>query len=581
LADDYESWIDHVQQWRDATTHVPSLVREDILKGKYRPKSPSVGIRSLMEDPLSIQYSLGYKDRKYSLTYDVLKQTVQNLSILSAIIQTRTNQVSSFAVPYRSSKSLGYVVKHKDPGKRTTKGEREMIKDLEKFIYNCGADRPNPHNKDFVRDDFETFLKKVVRDSLIYDQCTFEVVPDRKGQPYEFMAVDAGTIRIAAQQQAFGPNNTWFNRPPAANNKHIVTALNDPYSTMRMYSQDANKRPAFVQIVNGQIENVYTREELAFGVRNPRTDIYIQGYGYGEIEQLITIITAHLYAEEYNRRFFMQGSAPKGILNLKGDSMTPDQLEGFRRQWRANLEGVENAWRTPILQSEQGVDWINLNPTNREMEYGQWMEYLIKVTCGVFLIDPAELNFDLSGGVQQTPLFESSSEWKLKASRDRGLRPLLRFIAKMINDNIISKIDDHYAFDFVGLDELTEQEKHELNKEQVASYMTLNEIRRALDLPDVDGGDMILNPTFVQALQVRQQMEQQAQQMQATQSGQPPAGEAGQEGEEEEEDQDNAPEYADTFTKAYQARPRSEDMLQIEIGDEYDEWLDVWRWGKS
>ncbi|NJL53703.1 hypothetical protein HC928_00260 [bacterium] len=121
--------------------------------------------------------------------------------------------------------------------------------------------------------------------------------------------------------------------------------------------------------------------------------------------------------------------------------------------------------------------------------------------CAVFLIDPAELNFDMHGGVQQTPLFESSQEWKLKASRDRGLKPMLRFIAKMINDSIVSKIDDHFMFDFMGLDELTEQEKHELRKEQVATYRTLNEIRREEDLPDVEHGDIVLNPTFTTYLQ--------------------------------------------------------------------------------
>jgi len=570
LSDKFETWVAEVAQWKQDTARIPELVREDIMKGKYRPKQPTQGLRALMEDPLAIQYSLGYKERKYSLTYDVLKQIVQNLSIISAVINTRIHQISSFAVPFRSSKSVGYVVKHKDAGKMTTKGEREMIKDLEKLIYNCGAAEQNPHNKGFVRDDFETFLKKIVRDSLQFDQAVFEVVPDRKGLPYEWMAVDASTIRIAAKQQSFGPNNTWHQRPPVANNKHIVTALNNPYATNRMYSLDVDERPAYVQVVNGQIENVFTRNELAFGVRNPRTDIYIQGYGYSELEQLISIVTAHLYAEEYNRRFFMQGSAPKGILSLKGDSMAPDQLEGFKRQWRANLEGVENAWKTPIIQSEQGLDWINLNQSNREMEYGQWMEYLIKVTCGVFLIDPAELNFELGGGVSQTPLFESSQEWKLKASRDRGLRPLLRFIAKLINDNVISKIDDRFVFDFVGLDELTEQEKHELRKEQVASYMTLNEIRRAEDLPDVDGGDMVLNPTYIQALQTRQQMEQMDQQQQ----GMPEGAQGAADGSPEDTDQgdesgeeDSSPTYADTFTKS---------ILEIELS-EYDEWVDVCR----
>jgi hypothetical protein len=137
------------------------------------------------------------------------------------------------------------------------------------------------------------------------------------------------------------------------------------------------------------------------------------------------------------------------------------------------------------------------------MEFSKWMEYLIKITCGVYLIDPAELNFDMHGGQSQTPMFESSQEWKLKASRDRGLKPLLRFIAKQINKNIIDKIDDHFTLEFVGLDELSEQEKHEMLVEQIASYMTLNEARRTLDLPDIVGGDVPMNPVFLQALETQ------------------------------------------------------------------------------
>lgn len=568
----YDDWIDSVQKWRDSTEMVPALVREDIAKGNYRPKEPSRGFKSLFEHPLDIQYSMGYKDRKYSLTYDVLKQMVQNLSILSAIINTRTNQISSFSAPFRLTKDLGFVIKHKKPGKLTTKGEREMIEDLEQFIYRCGAPTENSHS-DVPRDDFETFLRKIVRDTLTYDQVCFEIVPARNGTPFEFRAVDASTIRLAASTQLYGPNNSWHNRPPMHGPHLNAHSRPDPYATMQMYGSNSEK-PAYVQVIDGQIEHVFTRDEMAFGVRNPRTDIYIQGYGYGELEQLITIITAHLYAEEYNRRFFMQGSAPKGILAFKGDEMTADQLEGFRRQWRANTQGVENAWKTPVIQSEGGVDWINLNPTNREMEYGQWMEYLIKVTCGVFLIDPAELNFDLSGGVQQTPLFESSSEWKLKASRDRGLKPLLRFIAKMINDHVISKIDDNYVFDFIGLDELSEQEKHDLRMEQVQSYMTLNEIRRAEDLEDVDGGDMVMNPTYIQALQVRQQIEMQEQQNQSMGAGGPPQEGAAQQGMGEDENQDqDTPEYADQFTKSLGTKP----VLEICIDEEEDTWIDLWR----
>jgi hypothetical protein len=571
-----KSWVSEVSSWQDMTKDIPRLVREDISKARLRPDETARGFKSLMHDPLAVQYAMGYKDRKYSLTYDVLKRIPHQLSIVGAIINTRVNQVSAFSGPFRSSKSVGFVIKHKDPTHLTSKSELKFIQDLEKFIYNCGAAEPNPHNTK-KRDDFETFLKKIVRDSLIYDQCCFEIVPDRRGQPYEFMAVDASTMRIAASSSVYGPNETYHSRSPAYSGRllqHLMDQERGPYRALQLYEKDPKVKPAYVQVVNGQIENVFTDEELAFGVRNPRTDIYIQGYGYGELEQLITIITSHLYAEEYNRRFFMQGSAPKGILNFKGDAMTPDMLEGFRRQWRASIEGVENSWKTPILQSEAGIDWIELNKSNKEMEYNAWIEYLIKVICAIFLMDPAELNFDLHGGVQQTPLFESSQEWKLKASRDRGLKPLLRFIAKQINEHIVSKIDDHFVFDFVGLDELTEQEKHTLRTEQVASYLTLNEVRRADDLGDLEHGDMPMNPTYLQAMQIKMSMEQQKQQQEQMQQ-QAAASQGGGEGAPNPMDTGRAqptpeepgPEYADRFTKSVRIDSKDGKFLEIDLDD--------------
>lgn len=578
----YNQIVEEVSQWKDMTKHIPALISEDIAKSRYRPDKPATDVKSFTFDPLAIQYSMGFKDRKYSLSYDVLKRIPQQLSIIGAILQTRCNQVASFSVPYRNTKSLGFVIKHKTPGKLTTKGEREFIQDLERFIYNCGADKPNRHNIDVKRDDFETFLRKLVRDSLQFDQACFEVVPDISGKPYEFLAVDASTIRLATQRSLFGPNDTWHNRPAAVSEHFMRRGHESPYKTMKLYTgADPLDRPSFVQVINGQIENVYTGNEMAFGVRNPRTDIYMQNYGMSELEMLVSIITAHLYAEEYNRRAFMQGTAPKGMLVFKGDTMTPDQLEGFRRQWRGYLEGTENSWRTPIMQSEQGIDWVDMHRSNSEMEYSAWMEYLIKVTCGVFLIDPAELNFDLHGGVSQTPLFESSAEWKLKASRDRGLKPLLRFIAKLINDNIVSKIDDHFMFDFVGLDELTEQEKHELRKEQVASYMTLNEIRRAEDLPDIEGGDLVMNPTYLQGMNLKQQWEQQEQMANAGAAGGQPQGggpqppmpgtQAPAEGQQPQaQQQPNMPAYSDSYTKSITAT--SEDgskYLEISL----DDWI--------
>jgi hypothetical protein len=266
-----------------------------------------------------------------------------------------------------------------------------------------------------------------------------------------------------------------------------------------------------------------------------------------------------LYAEEYNRRFFTQGAHPKGLLNFKGDNWTPDQLEAFKRQWVAQVAGTENAWKTPITQSE-GVEWVNMQLSNQDMQFNIWLEYLIKVCSAVFLIDPAEINFDLHGGVQQTPLFESSQEWKLKASRDRGLKPLLRFISNLINVHVIDRIDDHFVFEFAGLDELTEQEKHEMLKEQISTYMTLNEGRRSLDMPDLgEIGDIPMNPTLLQALQWQDQRQQMQQQMEM---------EAQQQGEEQGEEVQEEPPDMDMRREAHEQKLRHQEErhpLEMEL----------------
>ncbi len=564
MSHDHEEWVQRVNDWGAEVHHVPSMIRADIMKSKIDFGGPKRGYQTLFEDPLAIQYALGYKDRQYSLSFDVLKRIVRQLSVVGAIINTRVNQVASFAVPFRNTKSLGFVIKHKNPSRLTTKGERDKIMELEDYIYQCGHKDPNPHNSK-QRDDFESFLKKIVRDSLTYDQCSFEVVPDRRGIPYEFVAVDGATIRMAAPRSVWPIGTDYTHRPPNVSPKILGEQYRPPYQSMKLFDKDSPEKPDFVQVINGRIENVYTKDDLAFGVRNPRTDIYVQGYGFGELEQLITIVTGHLNAEEYNRRFFTNGSNPKGILNFKGDNFTPDQIEGFKREWKANIEGVANSHKLPVMQSENGIEWVDMSKTNQEMEFGKWMEYLIKITCAVFLIDPAEINFDLHGGVSQTPLFESSNEYKLKASRDRGLRPMLRFIAKMINENIIAKIDDHFVFDFIGLDELSEQEKHELRKEQVTTYYTLNEVRRAEDLPDVEHGDMVMSPTYLQAMQISDQKEQlEAQTKQAEGGGEEPVEEADQTPPEEQQD---VPSYADGFSKSF--IPSDPRVLEIDL----DDWM--------
>lgn len=432
---------------------------------------PAQELHAYYENPIRLATAMNYKDKPSSLSYNILYQMSVRNSVIAAVIATRINQISTFTKPKRFSvDGVGFEIRLRDPQEVPTKKQQEVIRSIETFLENCG------YTNDNETDDFDTFIRKIVRDSLTYDQACFEIVPDRKGRPAQILVVDAATIRAASEDYK---GETMWDKAPPKNNEKVK----------------------WVQVIDNTVVAWFTKDELAFGVRNPRSNINLQPYGFSELEQLIQQITSHLYAEEYNSKFFSQGGTTKGIINLKAEPNgigNKEQLESFKRQWRAQVNGMEGAWKTPVLQVPNGIEYINVSQSNRDMEFNQWMNYLINIVCAVYAIDPAEINFANNGGaVGQSSVFENSQEQKLKHSKDKGLKPLLRFIESIINKWVVSKFSQDYVFVFTGLDEQSEDEKAELDTKHVKTWKTVNEIRKDHGEEPIDDGDVILDPSWL------------------------------------------------------------------------------------
>jgi hypothetical protein len=427
---------------------------------------------SLFYDPFSIIDQLGYKDRPTGLTYNVLAQMALRDPVMAAIHQTRVTQVANFAVPQENDREPGFRIVLRDTERSPTKKEKKRAKDIERWVQNTGS---TEHQE---KDTFEDFLKKTTRDSLRYDQTTFEIVDNRKGEPSDFYAVDAATFRIA-------------DIPPG-------TELSDV------------ERPRYVQVFDDVVIADFTAKQLCFGIRNPRTDLRVNGYGMSESEMLIRVITAMLFAFDYNTKFFSQGSAPKGLLNIRGH-VPEDKLQEFRRHWYQQITGITNAWRTPILAGGQDteIQHIDLHQSNRDMEYSAYMDWMIKVECGVYQMDPTEINFVYGNTGQAQAMFQAPAELRVKHSKDRGLRPLLRSFATWLNKHVIWRLDEDYQMVFTGLDPKTGAEVADLQKKQVTYLKTVDEIRAEDDLqPLPDGrGECILDPTWLQYSQAKDQQE--------------------------------------------------------------------------
>ena len=213
------------------------------------------------------------------LSYGILHQ-LSRIPVIGAIIQTRVNQVADFARPQPDPYSIGYRIRHRDPKKVMNARTDSKIRQISEIIERAGGP--------YWGGGFEGFLRATVRDSLTFDQANFEIIREKGGKIWGFVPIDPQTIRRA--------------RP----------------SDAALRSGKLNpEEVSYVQVLNNKIVNEWNRAELGFGVRRPRSWIYANGYGYPELEELMSVITNILNAETFNAVNFTNGINSRTILGLK------------------------------------------------------------------------------------------------------------------------------------------------------------------------------------------------------------------------------------------------------------------------
>lgn len=434
-------------------------------------------LKSMFIDPSGVLTGGGYLDKGFTISYDVLRR-MSTIPIVKAILETRKEQVLNFCEPQKDKYSPGFIIRPKnfDETKDLNRNQTKRIEELTEFILNCGDS-----GSDYHGDNFNSFTRKFIGDSLCLDQATAELVYNRKGELTEFIATDGASYRIADSH-------------------------NDEYQSNEKMKK--GYLPYYVQLYNGSIYAEFYPWELIFAIRNPQTSIYSNGYGKSELEDLVGSVTSLINSDTYNSNYFKVGSNPKGILKISGN-INGSRLEEFRNQWTSQVAGVRNSHKLPVIEADK-MDFINTQASNKDMEFAHFQEYLIKLICASYKIDPSEIGFPMSGSSDAKPMFEGNNESRLKFSKDKGLKPLLKFYQHYTNKYILNTKDPNYEFIFVGLDAENPEQELERNIKEVSNYKTVNEVRASAGLEKIEGGDIILNPIFFQAQMAAQQGNQES-----------------------------------------------------------------------
>lgn len=401
-----------------------------------------------------------------------------NNPIVTAIINTRINQVTNYAQPAETSQDgVGYRVRLQN-GAKPTPDQQKNINSCMNFLRYMGR------NYDPSRDDFKSFLRKLVKDSLIYDQVPMERIYDTpEGTPYNKDSLDHVKLLDA---------------------------------TTFVYLSDKNGRrkrtgKVYGQVIDDKVVTKFDTKELGVFIRNKSTDMITYGYGRSELESALREIFAQENTEQFNDRFFTNGGTVRGILNVKTSSQ-PGRvaLDNFKRTWRSGLTGLPGSWAIPMVTADD-IQFVNLTPQAQDMQFERWFNYLTNVICAIYCIDPSEIGMTNRGGTtgsKSNSLNESNNKDKISTSKDKGLTPLLKLIANFITNEIIYRlVGSNYVFEFVGGDINNRMQEVALDVQKLSAYATVNEIRLSRGMKSLGAvGDVVENSILIQHIgQVQQQ----------------------------------------------------------------------------
>ena len=369
------------------------------------------------------------------------------------IINQRQSDIARYATHSAYPWRPGWRIELMDTGKHPSASEMRDIRDAERYIHNCN--RESAYSDARERDaahlaPFADFLKAAVNDSETYDGWAIYTDMDRAGRIKSFANLPAGNIRLAHPRNGFKGDPTKF----AA----LVDDTGNPITS-------------------------FTRDEMTWRVRNPRTDASIFGYGWPEIEQATTLIGAFQDAIDLNAATFNKSAIPNGIILLMGDFWNADQIDLLTRAQQNMKMGVSKAWGIPVMGVPEGGD-VKVLPMNDlkgyDVRYKDHMNMVAGISCVVWQFPVTRFGFFTSGHTQDSqPLPDESVE--IQGVDDPGLPARLLFIQDTINQYLLWPNWPHLRFSFQRIDPKTDNREYEARK----LARTWKESRAEADLPSL------------------------------------------------------------------------------------------------
>lgn len=331
-------------------------------------------------------YPVGYNNIQRprsteGIGFTQLRALADNCDIVRLAIETRKDQI----------KALKWSFVLKDGGS----DDDPRCQALEKFFR-----RPDRFH------DWGQWLGAIIEDLLVIDAPTVYPRRTNGGELYSFNFMDGALFKPLIDDNGLRP------MPPD---------------------------PAYQQWIKGVPAVDYRADEIIYLPRNIRTN---RVYGYGPVEQIITMINIAIRRSLTQLDYFTDGTVPPVLLSCP-ENWTVEQVQQFQKymdsQWAGDLA---NKHKARAVGGGAKPTMLRESPLKDEFD-----EWIARFVMYAFSLPPTAFTRQMN---------RSTSEQAQSAAEDEGLLPLMQWVDTFM-DRIVT---DFYGYDDI---EFQWQQKKELD----------------------------------------------------------------------------------------------------------------------
>jgi hypothetical protein len=393
----------------------------------FGPLQPMEPVAPVFVEPRRFDYRSGiniqYQPRgEEGVSFAQLRALADGYDLLRLVIETRKDQVERMRWNIRPKVEPG--------GAAISAAADPRVARLESFFRKPdGVHRWGP------------WLRMLLEDLFVIDAPTLYKAKSVSGALLALEPVDGATIKVLIDDQGRAP------APPD---------------------------PAYQQVLHGVPKADFSRDELIYLPRNPRT---AKVYGCSPVEQIVTTVNIALRRQLVQLQYFTEGNMPEALIGVP-QGWTMDQISQFQDYWDTILAGnIAERRHARFVPADFRYQPMRDPPLKDDFD-----EWLARIVCYAFSTSPAPFTRQMN---------RATADNAQEMAEAEGLGPIMLWIKSLV-DQVIEEDFGFPDLEFEWVDEKSDDlmRQAQITDLKVKSGLkTINEARAEAGQDPIPDGD--------------------------------------------------------------------------------------------